>query len=135
MVLDADNGETGVDCGGVNCAPCVAGLSCDIPSDCESSNCGFAGTCEQATCEDGIPNGSESDADCGGSCTQACPDNSGCSVADDCDSGVCLDEVCQEARCGDGVSNQASESCDDGNLQNGDGCDNNCTDSGCGNGL
>ena len=27
MVLDADNGETGVDCPGVNHAPCVAGLS------------------------------------------------------------------------------------------------------------
>ncbi|HLK09799.1 MAG TPA: DUF4215 domain-containing protein [Candidatus Binatia bacterium] len=39
------------------------------------------------------------------------------------------------ARCGDGVVNQAGEQCDDGNQVNGDGCDNNCTFSGCGNGI
>src|SRR5579883_433601 len=39
------------------------------------------------------------------------------------------------ARCGDGVVNQAGEECDDGNQVNGDGCDNNCTVTRCGNGI
>ena len=40
-----------------------------------------------------------------------------------------------EARCGDGIVNQPTEQCDDGNLTNGDGCDQNCTPTGCGNGI
>ncbi len=36
--------------------------------------------------------------------------------------------------CGDGIVS-GGEPCDDGNLVNGDGCDNNCTASGCGNGV
>ena len=39
------------------------------------------------------------------------------------------------ASCGDGVINQPGEQCDDGNHTNGDGCDNNCTPTGCGNGV
>jgi cysteine-rich repeat protein len=39
------------------------------------------------------------------------------------------------AKCGDGIVNQAGEECDDGNLINGDGCDNNCTITRCGNGI
>jgi len=39
------------------------------------------------------------------------------------------------ARCGDGVVNQPGEQCDDGNLVDGDGCDANCTPTGCGNGI
>ena len=39
------------------------------------------------------------------------------------------------ARCGDGVVNQIGEECDDGNTVNGDGCDNNCTVTRCGNGV
>jgi len=38
--------------------------------------------------------------------------------------------------CGDGfVSSASGEECDDGNQTNGDGCDNNCTTSRCGNGI
>ena len=36
--------------------------------------------------------------------------------------------------CGDGIRD-AVELCDDGNRTNGDGCDNNCTPTGCGNGV
>jgi cysteine-rich repeat protein len=39
------------------------------------------------------------------------------------------------ARCGDGVRNQSGELCDDGNVIDGDGCDDNCTPTGCGNGI
>ncbi len=38
-------------------------------------------------------------------------------------------------QCGDGSVNQVTEQCDDGNQVNGDGCDNNCTPSTCGNGI
>jgi len=36
--------------------------------------------------------------------------------------------------CGDGTTNPAEE-CDDGNMINGDGCDNNCTNTACGNAV
>ena len=39
------------------------------------------------------------------------------------------------ASCGDHVVNQGTEQCDDGNSVNGDGCDNNCTFTACGNGI
>ena len=37
--------------------------------------------------------------------------------------------------CGDGDPHLPDEACDDGNLTNGDGCDNNCTLTACGNGI
>ncbi len=39
------------------------------------------------------------------------------------------------ARCGDGIVNQSGELCDDGNSKNGDGCDDNCSPTRCGNGI
>ncbi len=39
------------------------------------------------------------------------------------------------ATCGDGRANQSGEECDDGNAVNGDGCDNNCTITRCGNNV
>jgi cysteine-rich repeat protein len=39
------------------------------------------------------------------------------------------------AECGDGVVNQGTEQCDDGNATDGDGCDTNCTLTACGNGI
>jgi cysteine-rich repeat protein len=44
---------------------------------------------------------------------------------------VCL---CGGEACGDGVVDGTCEACDDGNRADGDGCDSNCTISGCGNG-
>ena len=38
-------------------------------------------------------------------------------------------------QCGDGIVNQAAEECDDGNAIDGDGCDTNCTQTRCGNGI
>jgi cysteine-rich repeat protein len=40
----------------------------------------------------------------------------------------------QPAVCGNGIP-EAGEECDDGNLDDGDGCDSNCTPTGCGNGV
>jgi cysteine-rich repeat protein len=42
--------------------------------------------------------------------------------------------TCTAAACGDGIVHQAVEECDDGNLENGDGCDRTCTLEICGNG-
>src|SRR4051794_21986443 len=43
---------------------------------------------------------------------------------------------CAEPRCGDGILDAGlGEACDDGNELSGDGCDQNCTISACGNGV
>ncbi|HVV81437.1 MAG TPA: DUF4215 domain-containing protein [Kofleriaceae bacterium] len=48
--------------------------------------------------------------------------------------GYALKAVWTPDVCGDGVVSPA-EACDDGNMVNGDGCDNNCTMTACGNGI
>ncbi len=69
--------ETGVDCGGPDCAPCMT----------------------TPTCNDGMMNGSETGVDCGGSCAP-CDDMGGNNP--DCGAGssnltFCLEEVCDIA--------------------------------------
>ena len=67
--------ETGVDCGGANCAPC-AQPTCDdgvqngdeTGVDCGGSGCPAC----PATCDDGIQNGDETGVDCGGSSCSPC---------------------------------------------------------------
>jgi formylglycine-generating enzyme required for sulfatase activity len=97
--------ETGVDCGGLDCAPCPLGGGCSAPGDCQSGACG-AGQCVAAMCVDGVQNGAESDLDCGGSCPP-CAAGAGCQSASDCQSGVCLGGACQAPSCADGVKNGA----------------------------
>lgn len=74
--------ETGVDCGGPDCGPCVTcndgimngnetGVDCGGP-DCDA--------CE--TCDDGIMNGQETGIDCGG------PDCADCPTTPTCDDGM-----------------------------------------------
>jgi hypothetical protein len=65
--------ETGVDCGGITCAPCVVG------------------------CFDGVKNGTESDVDCGGTCAANCVVTQGCSFNSDCASVNCGAAGCQPA--------------------------------------
>lgn len=83
--------ETDEDCGGPDCAPCAANLSCDKASDCESKIC-FNNVCQAATCDDKILNQDESSKDCGGACTaqgKPCPIGADCNVPSDCESYVC----------------------------------------------
>lgn len=69
--------ETGIDCGGSDCAPCV---SCndgvqnngETDVDCGGPNCS---PCE--TCNDGVQNGSETGIDCGGSDCAPCGNGGG----------------------------------------------------------
>ncbi|MEM7573609.1 MAG: cohesin domain-containing protein [Bacteroidota bacterium] len=80
-----NNGETDVDCGGPNCAPCPTcndgvqngnetGVDCGGP-DCDPC-------INPPTCEDGIQNGQETGVDCGG------PDCAACPPTETCDDGI-----------------------------------------------
>jgi cysteine-rich repeat protein len=59
-----------------------------------------------------------------GSCEVAgCP----CTAVEDCSPGLeCINDECVEVVCGDMMAN-GDEQCDDGNVVDGDGCDNDCT--------
>jgi hypothetical protein len=74
-----DQGETGVDCGGPDCAPCTnnsdpgnnSETTCSTDSDCASNIC-TDGTCAAPTCSDGVKNQFETAVDCGGPNCAAC---------------------------------------------------------------
>jgi hypothetical protein len=85
--------ETGVDCGGGQCAPCWDGQGCLVSADCQSNVC-IGNVCHSPTCVDGVKNGPESDVDCGGWCAP-CADGKQCFGSFDCQSGNCLNGVCQ----------------------------------------
>jgi hypothetical protein len=100
----ARNGtETGIDCGGGQCAACGVGQGCAAPSDCQSGIC-TAGVCQTPSCTDGLQTGNETDVDCGGGCP-ACDDGYHCAVANDCTSGVCDGGICKAPTCSDGIKN------------------------------
>ena len=92
--------ETGVDCGGPNCAACAAGKGCSKPIDCQSLVC-TAGVCQAPTDTDGVQNGGETAVDCGGAVRSdgtpnpksdgapACPPGKTCLLPSDCTQGVC----------------------------------------------
>ena len=129
--------ETDVDCGGDSgCPPCDDDLGCDIAADCVSGVCESM-KCQPAACDDTVKNGDETAVDCGGACAPAktCADGDGCESAVDCTSGVCTEMACAAPVCGDGVQNQPTEACDDGNMVDGDGCDNGCIFNECGDGI
>lgn len=64
--------ETGVDCGGSNCAPCPIPGCTDPNAHNYNPNANQDdGSCE--TCSDGIQNGDETDVDCGGALCGPCP--------------------------------------------------------------
>jgi hypothetical protein len=109
--LIANDGETGLDCGGT-CPACPAGGTCLVNNDCLSNEC-ISGMCQDASCTDGVQSGSETGVDCGGGACTPCPANSNCLAARDCASGVCTAGAC------------AAPSCTD-TLQNGDETDQDC---------
>jgi cysteine-rich repeat protein len=105
--------------------------------------------CTQAECGDGIVNGTAGetcddgnliDGDgCDANCTPTGCGNGVVTGIEECDDGgesATCDFNCSFAFCGDGTPNAtAGETCDDANLVDGDGCDSNCTPTGCGNGI
>ncbi len=125
-------------CAGGACTPIVCepgSVSCDSPT--ARAVCNALGTAVSvASCPDGQ---NCSDGVCSDSiCTPAstfCEDGdvlrcnstgSAVSLLQTCSFG-CAEGACLPARCGDGVlSPERGETCDDGNLNNCDGCPNNC---------
>lgn len=114
------------------------GIRCSRTSDCPGELVCYAADrrCYRelptATCDDELLNGDESDIDCGGDCP-ACIDGRDCVAETDCESGVCLANTCSSPTCGDGVVNDSSEACDDG--EESALCNENCTLATCGDGL
>lgn len=96
--------ETGVDCGGPECSPCVDGQSCGGGGDCQSGTC-INGRCIPASCVNGVQDGNETGVDCGGGSCFPCAANLPCNVALDCIDGICVNGLCVPATCTDGVLN------------------------------
>jgi cysteine-rich repeat protein len=107
-----DTCQTGV-CTGTNPIVCTASDQCHIAGTCTPST----GLCTNPFQPNGTP----------------CNDGAVCTITDVCTNGVCGGNP---KTCGDGiVQATCGEACDDGNSVNGDGCDNNCTPTACGNGI
>lgn len=101
--LDADTGESYVDCGG-RCDPCRPTYPCTTGEDCNTGVCGFDDRCSFATCSDGIQNEHEVDIDCGSNC-RTCAAGDKCIDGPDCLTKVCFKGRCQPPRCDDDRQN------------------------------
>lgn len=102
--LDADDGESDFDCGR-GCSPCRAGSHCIDVADCAETLLCNDGTCIEAGCINGVPDGSETDVDCGGNGCTPCGTDQGCKKGTDCESQVCSGVVCVAPACDDRVTN------------------------------
>jgi hypothetical protein len=102
--LDADLGETDVDCGGSDCNGCGLGKACTQPDDCSAGQC-LSGFCLMQGCDNAVRDGAETGVDCGGGC-KGCPDGDPCGTGSDCENHVCNpDGHCASPTCDDGVLN------------------------------
>jgi cysteine-rich repeat protein len=99
------------------------------PIQVEYFDCLFPGSVPP--CLNGVQDGAEVAVDCGFvACGGGCPVGSPCTQEKDCTSGICTPNVkglkeCVATPCGDGKKSGA-ETCDDGNMQSGDGCSADC---------
>lgn len=128
---DDNNGCTADSCTAGKTASCtnkpLAGSDCNDGKPCtDMDKCSAVGLCAGTTV---------TDCDDGNSCTiDSCAEPGGCKhvalgklVTCGVDK-VCLGSSCQaEGKCGSGVVDALAEQCDDGNLQDGDGCSATCT--------
>ncbi len=81
--------------------------ACVDGSVCPSGVC-LDGTCQAASCTDGVKNGAETDVDCGGGSCPACATGQSCFLTTDCATGGCSGGICQPsctsgAQCPSGV--------------------------------
>ncbi|MEM7575827.1 MAG: dockerin type I domain-containing protein, partial [Bacteroidota bacterium] len=98
--------ETGVDCGGSLCGPClIPGCTDPVAHNYNPAATVDDGSCE--TCSDGIQNGDETGVDCGGSLCGPCPIPG------------CTDPVAHNYNPAATVDDGSCETCSDG-IQNGD---------------
>ncbi|MBN1645947.1 hypothetical protein JW868_02820, partial [Candidatus Woesearchaeota archaeon] len=116
-----DGGESDIDCGD-GCLPCDAGLDCDFDSDCLSNSC-INGTCELASCSDGVKNGEEAGIDCGVACSVGCDIGNTCLQDADCFSRWCdrTSLTCANPSCEDSIKNGFETDVDCGGIC--DACD------------
>ncbi len=95
----------------------------------EYFDCLFPGSIHP--CQNGVQDGAETDVDCGNSaCGKGCENGQKCITGLDCISTLCSPnskglKECVATPCGDGAKN-GPETCDDGNVQSGDGCSADC---------
>jgi hypothetical protein len=119
-----DAGETALNCGGMDCAPCDVGQHCEVGTDCVSGSCDpITFVCLVPSCDDGVTNGTETDLDCGGGSSgsncEPCPTDAMCIVPQDCESLVCSGanqsfNTCRAPTCTDGVTNSVETDVDCG---------------------
>lgn len=96
----------------------ASGTTSDASSAGSSSE---SGSTEGDTGSSGDEEGSTSTGECVGA---GCP----CQGDGECEDGLtCTAEVCSAPACGDGNQDVEVEQCDDGNLDDGDGCQSDCT--------
>ena len=101
-----NGGETDVDCGGADCAPCTLGGACESDGDCASESCDVdAGVCVAEHCGNGELDADETDVDCGGAGCAPCEGGESCQDGGDCASTVCDGGTCTTASCDDGLQN------------------------------
>jgi alpha-tubulin suppressor-like RCC1 family protein len=101
--------------GGTKCDGKGACAQCLAPADCKSGVCS-AGQCVDASCADGVKNGTETDVDCGGDKCAGCADGKACVSGPDCASLVCDGDTstCSPPACSDGVKNGTESDVDCG---------------------
>jgi cysteine-rich repeat protein len=103
-----------------NAAPCPDNEPCTINEVCAGGVC----TSDVDPCDDDNPCTADLCVNGQGCTNDPVADDSGCDASGLkwCQQGVCVDK----ATCGNGLVDQASEQCDDGNNVSGDGCDAAC---------
>ncbi|HEY8077686.1 MAG TPA: hypothetical protein VIF62_26350 [Labilithrix sp.] len=116
-----NDGETGVDCGGVTgAARCDVGGGCLADTDCNNVKCDVGATnqCLPPSHTDGFKNGDETGVDCGGpTAPNRCPTGQGCVATSDCDNVKCdagVTNLCLPASHTDGIKNDGETGIDCG---------------------
>ncbi len=120
--------ETGVDCGGKECAACPVGEPCQVPDDCADGGLCLDLRCRPDSCVDGTASAGETGVDCGGPDCGPCPLGEGCEETTDCVTGsVCQRLRCVPTSCGDGQPGTGETDLDCGGpdcnpCENGEAC-------------
>ncbi|MEO8185465.1 MAG: hypothetical protein ABI895_42190 [Deltaproteobacteria bacterium] len=112
-----NQGESDVDCAGECAARCAEGDDCRSSTDCTTGLFCPPTTqrCAPPSCQDGLPNGSETGLDCGGTCA-GCAAGNACRAASDCATGICRDGSCATPSCDDLTRNQDETDIDCGGV-------------------
>jgi len=126
---DADNHETGVDCGGDKCDKrCGNGQGCTDLTDCLNGLDCLGGICQaKPSCTNVKEDIGETDVDCGGVCVaetppKRCELGKKCGGQDDCNSNSCQSGICTPASCTDKQVNNNESDTDCGGVQTGAKC-------------